>query len=223
MSGSMALLKQGCVSMPKADVTTKDHEMVHSLGCYLKPCLCLRISELSQPSPAVAPALMWGQERWSCPWLVVGLWRACPACCWGSVGDPQWSGHERNSRLVNSAYHPVSYPAWADPPQYLNHVGASGAPEGLLLRNHSGRISMTQGNGRISERIPGEGPVLIIEQKPEALNQSDDSLQWTFVSEAVWAKWFTCDTLWHCTFSGEISFQFLCFYCVLWRDYKRGG
>jgi hypothetical protein len=36
---------------------------------------------------------------------------------------------------------------------------------------------MTQGNGRISERIPGEGPVLIIEQKPEALNQSDDSLQ----------------------------------------------
>ena len=38
--------------------------------------------------------------------------------------------------------------------------------------------SMTQGNNRISERRPGEDPVLIVLRKPEASKQkSDGSLQ----------------------------------------------
>lgn len=35
---------------------------------------------------------------------------------------------------------------------------------------------MTQGNNRLSERSPREGPVLIVHQKPEASNQASDSL-----------------------------------------------
>ena len=47
---------------------------------------------------------------------------------------------------------------------------------------------MTQGNNRISERSPSEDPVLFVLQKPEASNQTNDSLQRTFASEDVWAK-----------------------------------
>jgi hypothetical protein len=36
---------------------------------------------------------------------------------------------------------------------------------------------MTQGNNIISEKSPGEDPVLIVEQKPETMNQTTESLQ----------------------------------------------
>ena len=49
--------------------------------------------------------------------------------------------------------------------------------KGLVLKTHSDRISLTQGNSRISERSFGEGPVLMVNQKPEALNQNNSSLQ----------------------------------------------
>jgi hypothetical protein len=39
------------------------------------------------------------------------------------------------------------------------------------------RISMTQSNNRITERSPGEDPILMMSQKPEILNQTNASLQ----------------------------------------------
>lgn len=60
--------------------------------------------------------------------------------------------------------------------------------KGLALRNYGSRISRTQGNGRISQRSLSEGPVPMLYQKPEALNLTNDSLPWTFISTTVWAK-----------------------------------
>ena len=45
----------------------------------------------------------------------------------------------------------------------------------LLIQ--SGRISMTQGNKRITGRSPSEDPILMESQKPETSNQSSNSLQ----------------------------------------------
>jgi hypothetical protein len=47
----------------------------------------------------------------------------------------------------------------------------------LVLQSESYRISMTQGNNRISERSSSEVPVLIDQKKPEASLQTSDSLQ----------------------------------------------
>jgi hypothetical protein len=49
--------------------------------------------------------------------------------------------------------------------------------KGLVLQIQSCRGSMTQGNNIIMERSPGEDPVLMMQQKPEALNQTSDSLK----------------------------------------------
>jgi hypothetical protein len=45
----------------------------------------------------------------------------------------------------------------------------------LLIQNF--RISMTQGNNRITLRSPSEDPILMVSQKPETSNQTNDSLQ----------------------------------------------
>jgi hypothetical protein len=49
---------------------------------------------------------------------------------------------------------------------------------------------MAQDNNSISRMSPSEVPILIV--KPEALNYTGDSLQWTFASK-IWTK--DCDTL----------------------------
>lgn len=46
----------------------------------------------------------------------------------------------------------------------------------------------------ISQRSSGKDPVMMVCKKPEALNQSSDSLQLTFTSKADWTK--GC-TVWH--------------------------
>ena len=45
----------------------------------------------------------------------------------------------------------------------------------LVLWNHSCRISMTPDSSRLSERSSAEGPVMIMYQKPEDLNQTNNS------------------------------------------------
>ena len=72
---------------------------------------------------------------------------------------------------------------------YLNTYPIYDLPdclEGVVLLNHSHRISMTQGNSRISDRNMGEGPVLMVDQKPEALNLTNNS----FYSEHFQIKLF---------------------------------
>jgi hypothetical protein len=49
--------------------------------------------------------------------------------------------------------------------------------KGSVLQIQNYWISMTQGNNRITERHLSEVPVSIEKQKPEASNQTSDSLQ----------------------------------------------
>ena len=44
-------------------------------------------------------------------------------------------------------------------------------------QNHSHKISVTWGNSRIAERSLSEGPVLMLQQKPGAMNQINNSLK----------------------------------------------
>ncbi|GAB1287890.1 Golgi pH regulator [Apodemus speciosus] len=71
--------------------------------------------------------------------------------------------------------HSIIYPIC----ELLEHV------KELVLQSQSCRVSMTQGDNRRSERSPSEDPVLTVWQKPEALNQTSDSLQLTFAEMAV--------------------------------------
>ena len=48
--------------------------------------------------------------------------------------------------------------------------------KGLVMWDNTGRISMTLGGFEISESF-GEDPVIMVYQKPEAFNQTSDSLQ----------------------------------------------
>jgi hypothetical protein len=64
----------------------------------------------------------------------------------------------------------------AHPKVYIIHE-LLGHMKGPVLLIRSGRISMTQGNNRITGMRPGDDPVLMMSQKPETSNQTNDSLQ----------------------------------------------
>ena len=81
-------------------------------------------------------------------------------------------------------HHPV------EPPQNLSHLQMVGTCEMAGLLFQSVRVSTTQGNNRINRRSPGEDP-MTVSQKPEASNQTADSLQRTFSSEDVWAEGYS--------------------------------
>ena len=49
--------------------------------------------------------------------------------------------------------------------------------KGAILQIQSCSISTTQGNNRITGRSPNEDPILMVSQKPETSNQTNDSLQ----------------------------------------------
>jgi hypothetical protein len=63
----------------------------------------------------------------------------------------------------------------------------------LGLQIQSCRISTTKGNNRIPRRSSGENPILMVSQKPEIMNQTNDSLKRTFANEDVWTQ---RDKLW---------------------------
>ena len=65
--------------------------------------------------------------------------------------------------------------------QCLSHQWTEGPADPNLQGLHN------QDNNRMSERSPSEGPGLIEQQKPEALNYTN-SLQWAFASKNVWTK-----------------------------------
>lgn len=53
----------------------------------------------------------------------------------------------------------------------------------LVLWNDSYKIPKTWGDHRIHQRSSGEDPVRTAYQKPQALKQTGDSLQWMFASQ----------------------------------------
>ena len=64
----------------------------------------------------------------------------------------------------------------AHPNIYLNSKLLKSV-KGVVLQNQCFWISMTQGNIKLSERNPGENSGSVVCQKPEASNQTNDSLQ----------------------------------------------
>ena len=61
--------------------------------------------------------------------------------------------------------------------KFLAFIRALEPVEELVLQNQSHRISMILGNNKISERNLSHGLVLMVWQKPEALSQTNNSLQ----------------------------------------------
>lgn len=78
--------------------------------------------------------------------------------------------------LVHPSIHPVN--------KLLDCV------KGLVLQIQSYKIAIIQGNNMVSERSPSKAPVLIVQQNPEPLYQTNDSWQWTFASREVWTIWY---------------------------------
>lgn len=66
-----------------------------------------------------------------------------------------------------------------------------------LLQCHARHIVKTVKAHRKGLQWVWEDPVLLLQAKPEASNQTNVSLQGTFSGRAVWAKGVMCDTLWH--------------------------
>ena len=76
---------------------------------------------------------------------------------------------------------------WVVPPQKsTSSVNCWECVNGPILLIQSPMICMTKGNHRVAGRSPHENPILIMLQKPEALKQTNDSLQRTSASEDVW-------------------------------------
>ena len=74
---------------------------------------------------------------------------------------------------------------------------------------------MTRGNNRITMRSPGKNPILMVSQKPEISNQTNDSdsMQRIFASEDVWTEEHTVGhTVTLYNFHDEM-FSMLCFVC----------
>ena len=79
-------------------------------------------------------------------------------------------------------------------PTVLPRPGAGPTVPSTAAREGQGQLSCftTQGSNRmITRRKPGEDPILMMSQKPEISNQTNDSLQWTFASEDVWTEGHT--------------------------------
>ena len=77
---------------------------------------------------------------------------------------------------------------------------------------------MIQGNNRVMEWRTGKDPILMVSQKPEISNPTNDSLQWTFASEEVWTReYIVGHTVTHYSFHNKIfivfNFFFLIFFC----------
>jgi hypothetical protein len=92
-------------------------------------------------------------------------------------GLAQGCEHRRASGVTSSDISWAQIQSFGGPPQ-LNPISELlGCTKGLVLQIQNYRISMTQANNRISQRCPGEVPVLTELQKPEASNQTKESLQ----------------------------------------------
>jgi hypothetical protein len=178
MSESVSMWQQGPVSMSMSHFTTKSHLDFPGLGC------CLDHADV-QGLCSVGPAPHWlqhsGEPALSFAWAAqknwLWWWRwwgslegmragelslALAGCSiqWASQAVleslPRWYRYWKVGRLTNSAttqgfdlVHPNIYPIY----ELLEHV------KGPVLQTQSCRISMTQGNNRLSEQRPRARPI----------------------------------------------------------------
>lgn len=121
------------------------------------------------------PDLWWTWENSDPTYISYHVWRAglthYHVC---RRGWPRPTTHQVHIHSFELA-HPNTYPIY----DLLESM------KGSVLWSHSCRISMTWGNSNISNRSFRKGPVLTVYQKSKVMNQTNKSLQWTFVSKAV--------------------------------------
>lgn len=125
----------------------------------------------SYPSPQV-------QESWHCP---------SPERGSSSIG-PRLTNSVTTETIIQyfESAHPNIYPIY----KWLECMKI------LVLKNHSLSISNTKGNSRIPKRSFNEDPVLIVYQKPKALNHTNKSLHSTILNKVFLSKKVYCVT--HC-------------------------
>lgn len=111
------------------------------------------------------------------PHVHLGKLAPCLIMGMGELGLPLiWGVVVPAAQINQVSYHPGAHLGlWVGTPQYLPQLWPARVHEGLALL-HSHRISMTRGNSRRSERRFSEGPALMVYQKLEALNQTNNSL-----------------------------------------------
>lgn len=154
MSGAMILLQLGSVLMSKALVSTKSPCSYMWLGL-LRPYWC--------PNTMVS---------WPHPLPVAGE-LALPLTSCQTMGRGNPRGHGLKNSATTQAEiqsyklaHLISYPIY----EPLEHM------KGPLLWNRSQRKSTALSDNSIFEKNLGEGLVLMVSQKVEAPNQTNDSL-----------------------------------------------
>ena len=113
------------------------------------------------------------QESWLCPLPAAALSERASRAELESW--PWWYGCRRDSRLTSSAttQAQIEGSELAQPNMYSNDELLEYVKEWVLQI----QSWATQGDNRSFERRPSEDPVLIVEQKSKALNQSNDSSQ----------------------------------------------
>ena len=90
--------------------------------------------------------------------------------------SPWWQRQGRTGRLTNPATtqpqnqdYVLAYPNIHPICDLLEQVG------GLVLWTQDCRISQTPGSNMMASKIPGEGPVYVMQHIPRALKQANDS------------------------------------------------
>lgn len=148
----------------------------------------------SRGSCWAGPTLHWLLDGWPCPLLdSIARELAQPSC----ESCLLFSHHEMAPPLITGeggVILRVPLLAWGEAPQWPG-LSSSTTTQAHSLELVKG-ISMTwypQGDCRMSERSFSEGPVMMVYQKPDALNQTNN-LQWTSASEVDWTKGIYCVT-----------------------------
>jgi len=118
----------------------------------------------------------------------------------------------------------VGYHTQCGPPQHLPHLGTAAVHEEAGSRDPNLQNLQHTGQKRICQRSPGEDSVLIVKQKPEASNQTNDSLQWAFANKAIWAIGIlVCGTPWHWHTAVPMVRSFFICFVFFWEEGCKNG
>lgn len=114
----------------------------------------------------------------------------CEQECW-LCPLPEEGGSSEGQKKQLSYYASPQPMLWVGPPNIYPIYDLQEHKKRLILWSHNHRIFMTLGNSSIPKRSFGQGSVLRVHQKPEALNETNHWLQWTIASKAAGRKGYT--------------------------------
>ena len=137
----------------------------------------------------------WDWDTWTGPSLCAAFGNVGPARHLGSRVELTFSGQQvswprgHKWQLSTPICHVVEWTRKRCPSSFLPLTTELVHPIIHTLYDLLEHVkgSTTQDNDRIYKRSPSEVPSMV-EHKPEASNQTNDSLQWTLTSQDVWTK-----------------------------------